>query len=210
MLVDKIFYNNPNFTPWLNTKEYIVLHHTWKVWDWNIKYLSWQVGNVSCHYMIRQNWEIIQFLDDDKIWWHCWKSKREWKTWINKYSIWIEIESDWKTFTDIQKTKLHELIVFLSQKYGVVTQKIIRHKDIAPSRKIDPWDNLWALKYSNFEKYQRSFIKFNKSMNFILKRLLNYSIKYLKQSWAKSENLQEQKSIHNLADEIRFFISRYK
>lgn len=210
MEINHTYHRNKNTTPWVNKCEYIVLHDTWKIWDWNIRILWGVSSEVSCHYLIRTNWKVFQFVDDSKIAWHCWKSKREWKVNLNQYSIWIEIESDWVTFTDVQKQKTRELVLFLAKTHVVPCNKIIRHKDIAPTRKQDPRDNLWSLEYSKFSDYQNSFHSFDKKINPVIKVLINYLIKYLWKSWNSTQLQYEKPVIKKLADQLRFFKSYYK
>ena len=158
MNIDKQNLHNNNISPWVNEKKFIVLHHTAVVWDWNIKILWWiSPSKVSCHYLIRQNGDILQFVDEDKIARHCGKSERQGHTNMNAYSVGIEIESDGVTFTDEQKVSLILLVNDIKKRNGLTYERVIRHKDISPWRKIDVWDNLWNKEFATYESFQKSF-----------------------------------------------------
>lgn len=150
-----------NNTSWKrNTKEYIVLHHT-ATWHWTI---AWVLNAfkrsgslVSAHYVIDTNWDLYKFNSDNDILWHAWISEWEWKTGLNKYSIWIEIIGPLPWFTTAQKKTFRDLTKSLMLQYNIPSQKIIRHKDIAPNRKVDINDSFWNDDYNTREDFQRSF-----------------------------------------------------
>lgn len=154
-IIDKK-YQTKNISSWINTCEYIVLHHTWSIGKGNLPVLLWErATKVSAHYLIDQDWTIIQLAEDKQITWHAWESKRDWKTNLNKYSIGIEIE--WPWFTSKQYISVKKLIEFLLKKYNIPTQNIIRHKDIAPNRKTDISDSFRNTKHKTRNEYQQSF-----------------------------------------------------
>ncbi len=212
MMINHEYHKNKNITRNKNnTMEYIVLHDTAVIWDWNVNILAWNTNKkVSVHYLIRQDWIIYQFVDDDKIAWHCWISKREWKENMNNYCIWIELESDWVIFTTIQKEKLSNLVLYLMKTHDIPYQKIIRHKDIAPDRRSDPRDNLRCLEYDSFFEFKKNLWKFDKSLPRTLNFVLKYAIKLLWKFWNKSKSNYERNFIHEFTNEIRYFISKYK
>lgn len=148
-----------NKTQWVNTKEFIVLHHTW---DYTIKSVINTFTNknskASAHYVIDIDWSVYKLWDDSDILWHAWVSTWKWKTDMNRYSIWIEVV--WpnnKIFTHPQYVTLKELIKELSDKYNIPVGNIIRHKDIAPKRKTDLSDVFW-------NKYHHTYNDFIKSI----------------------------------------------
>jgi len=65
-----------NVTSWTNTCEYIVLHHTGAVGDWNINACLY--GWVSFHYLVRPDGSVVKFNEDDNILWHAGESKWDW------------------------------------------------------------------------------------------------------------------------------------
>ena len=100
-------------------------------------------SEVSCHYLIKNNGEIVNLVPDLYIAWHAGKSS--WKKFksLNKNSIGIEIsnpghEFNYKKFSKKQIFSLLKLSKFLINKYNVNHHNILGHSDIAPERKKDP------------------------------------------------------------------------
>ena len=108
-----------------------------------IKKLTNIQSEVSSHYLIKKNGEILTLVPDVYIAWHAGKSS--WKNYVslNKNSIGIEIsnpghEFKYKKFSTKQIISLLKLSKFLIKKYKVDPKSILGHSDIAPSRKKDP------------------------------------------------------------------------
>jgi N-acetyl-anhydromuramyl-L-alanine amidase AmpD len=154
-------------TKWRNTCEYILLHHTasWSSVPWTnvVKYLAQNSAQVSVHYVVDRNWDVYKLADDKAICRHAWVSSWEWKTDLNKYSIWIEIVSDGTAFTDEQRNSVRELIKYLINKHNLNISKVVRHKDIAPGRKVDVGDNFWNNQFKSYSDYQNSYIEKSES-----------------------------------------------
>ena len=100
-------------------------------------------SEVSCHYLIKNNGEIIKMVPDLYIAWHAGKSS--WKNYdsLNKNSIGIEItnpgyEHGYKKFKQKQISSFLKLSIFLIKKYKISSKNILGHSDIAPQRKKDP------------------------------------------------------------------------
>ena len=100
-------------------------------------------SEVSCHYLIKDNGEIIKLVPDLYIAWHAGKSS--WKNYksLNQNSIGIEItnpghEFGYKKFTKKQIFSLLRLSRFLIKKYKISSRNILGHSDIAVLRKKDP------------------------------------------------------------------------
>ena len=92
---------------------------------------------VSAHFFIRRDGELIQFVPCSKRAWHCGVSN--WQGWerCNDFSIGIELEGDdHSPFTDAQYRQLDQLTRTLQIAYPHIT--ITGHSDIAPGRKTDP------------------------------------------------------------------------
>lgn len=148
-----------NITPWINTKEFIVLHHT-ATQEWTIKWVlnTLTTWAVSCHYVIDINWDIYKIWNDDNILWHAWVSFWQWKENLNQYSIWIEVIWPLKRwFTNEQKKSVKELVSFLMEKYNIKPENLIRHKDIAPWRKTDIADIFWNNEFKTWKDYQTNY-----------------------------------------------------
>ena len=100
-------------------------------------------SEVSCHYLIKNNGEIIKMVPDLYIAWHAGESS--WKNYksLNQNSIGIEITNPghkhgYKKFTKKQITSLLKLSKFLIKKYKISFNNILGHSDIAALRKKDP------------------------------------------------------------------------
>ncbi len=149
-------YKTQNITKGKNTMEYIVLHHTGGgTWVSNAQRLSNPKSGVSVHFVVWEDWKIYKLANGNQITWHAGVSSWEWKTNLNQYSVWIEIV--WPWFTDIQRQSVRELIKYLLINLWLDYTKIIRHKDIAPKRKIDVDDTFWNNEYQTFNEYKLSF-----------------------------------------------------
>ena len=100
-------------------------------------------SEVSCHYLIKSNGEIIKIVPDLYIAWHAGKSSWKSVKSLNQNSIGIEITNPghlfgYKKFTKKQISSLLKLSKFLIKKYMIKSKNILGHSDIAPQRKKDP------------------------------------------------------------------------
>jgi N-acetylmuramoyl-L-alanine amidase len=140
-----------NYSPNFNSKKrfskqikFIIFHYTGMKNESNaLKRLTDIRSEVSCHYLIKNNGEIVEILPDLYIAWHAGKSS--WKNYksLNKNSIGIEItnpghEHGYKKFTKKQIISLLKLSKFLIKKYKISPKNILGHSDIAVLRKKDP------------------------------------------------------------------------
>lgn len=102
---------------------------------------------VSAHFLVRRDGEVLQFVDVDKRAWHAGISSFEGRENCNDFSIGIELEGcDEVPYTTQQYQQLCDLVLILQQHFGVPDEAIVGHADIAPGRKTDPgpafdWDN---------------------------------------------------------------------
>ncbi|MDX1949400.1 MAG: N-acetylmuramoyl-L-alanine amidase [Rickettsiales bacterium] len=137
---------SPNFSNRPETAEIdtIILHYTgMKSTKEALQRMCDINTEVSCHYLIAENGEIIQLVDDEFKAWHAGKSHWAGRENLNNYSIGIEISNlghEWgyKPFEDEQIDSLIELCKSLVQNYNIKPQNILGHSDIAPVRKEDP------------------------------------------------------------------------
>jgi len=138
---------SPNFYSFKRkTKEvkFIIFHYTgMKKESVAINRLTNLQSEVGCHYLIKNNGEIITMVPDLYIAWHAGRSS--WKNFksLNKNSIGIEISNPghqfgYKKFSKKQINSLINLSKFLIKKYKISSKNILGHSDIAPCRKKDP------------------------------------------------------------------------
>ncbi|MDA9217160.1 N-acetylmuramoyl-L-alanine amidase [Candidatus Pelagibacter ubique] len=147
MTLKTILNYSPNFNPKKRTSKqikFIIFHYTgMKSESDALKRLTEIQSEVSCHYLIKNNGEIVKIVPDLYIAWHAGKSS--WKNYksLNQNSIGIEItnpghEYGYKNFTQKQITTLVKLSKFLIKKYKINPKNILGHSDIAVLRKKDP------------------------------------------------------------------------
>jgi N-acetylmuramoyl-L-alanine amidase len=155
-----------NYSPNFNSRKrnfkqikFIIFHYTgMKKESRAINKLTDIQSEVSCHYLIKYNGEVIKIVPDLFIAWHAGKSS--WKNYnsLNQNSIGIEItnpghEFGYKKFSKKQILTLLKLSKLLIKKYKINTKNILGHSDIAPQRKKDPgekfpWEYLSKKKVS--------------------------------------------------------------
>lgn len=92
---------------------------------------------VSAHFLVRRDGELIQFVPCAKRAWHAGPSQWRGRDRCNDFSIGIELEgADDVPFTDRQYEVLAALTRALWHCYPV--RETVGHSDIAPERKTDP------------------------------------------------------------------------
>ena len=195
---------SPNFsTRGRNTKKikYIIYHYTgMRSENKAIKRLTDLNSNVSCHYFIKRNGQIILMVPELYEAWHAGKSNWKKDILLNKKSLGIEIsnkghEFGYENFSKNQITSLIKLSKYLIKKYNIKASNILGHSDIAFERKKDPgekfpWDYLarkkigiWhKMKELKLKKFRRKkisnieiiiFIKYLSKIGYLTKNLKN-------------------------------------
>ncbi len=143
-------------TKWISTvnfnlrkPNFIVIHHTAQdSIQQTIKTFTRTTTQVSAHYVVGRDGSVVQMLNDYLRAWHAgigtWGKNSD----INSSSIGIELDNNGKEgFSEPQISSLMALLSRLKTKYGIPSQNIIGHSDIAPTRKKDPssffpWETL--------------------------------------------------------------------
>ena len=128
-------------------------------------------SEVSSHYLIKNNGQIITLVPELYIAWHSgvsfWKNYQS----LNKNSIGIEISNPghnfrYKNFSKKQINSILLLSKYLIKKYKIKPQNILGHSDIAPNRKKDPgekfpWEYLSKQKVGFWHKLdKKKLVKF--------------------------------------------------
>jgi len=138
---------SPNFNPKKRASKnikFIIFHYTgMKRESEAINRLTNIQSEVSSHYLIKNNGNILTLVPDLYEAWHAGRSS--WKSYksLNQNSIGIEItnpghEFGYKKFSKKQIFSLLRLSNFLIKKYKIDHKNILGHSDIAPERKKDP------------------------------------------------------------------------
>jgi N-acetylmuramoyl-L-alanine amidase len=142
-------------------------------------------SEVSSHYLIKNNGQIITLVPELYIAWHSgvsfWKNYQS----LNKNSIGIEISNPghnfrYKNFSKKQINSILLLSKYLIKKYKIKPQNILGHSDIAPNRKKDPgekfpWEYLSKQKVGFWHKLdKKKLVKFRNLKINISKEKLFY------------------------------------
>lgn len=98
---------------------------------------------VNAHYVIGREGEIFNLVDEKNIAYHAGKSSLpDGRTGINSCSIGIELMSSFSEApTEAQIIALTALVNDIKSRHKI--KYILRHSDIAPGRKTDPWNMDW-------------------------------------------------------------------
>lgn len=95
---------------------------------------------VSSHFLIRRDGELVQYVSVDDRAWHAGRSRFGDRENCNDFSIGIELEgTDERPYTQKQYRRLASLAVLLLKSFPAITpDRVTGHSDIAPGRKTDP------------------------------------------------------------------------
>ena len=147
MSTKKILNYSPNFDSIKRKSsqiKFLIFHYTgMKKESDAIKRLTNIQSEVSSHYLIKKNGDIVVMVPDLYVAWHAGKSS--WKSFksLNKNSIGIEIsnpghEHNYLNFSKKQIKSILYLSRSLIKKYKIQSSNVLGHSDIAPFRKKDP------------------------------------------------------------------------
>lgn len=119
---------------------FVIIHHTAQdSLEQTINTFTISTTQVSSHYVVGRDGEIVQMLNDYLRSWHAGRGKWGNDTDLNSSSIGIELDNNGsEPFTSAQIESLLVLLKRLKWKYNIPTANFIGHSDIAPSRKVDP------------------------------------------------------------------------
>ena len=159
MALNTILNYSPNFNPKKRVSKkikFIIFHYTgMKSESDALKRLTDIQSEVSCHYLIKNNGEIIKLVPDLYIAWHAGRSSWQNYKFLNQNSIGIEITNPghkhgYKKFTQKQISSLLKLSKFLIKKHKINSKNILGHSDIAVERKKDPGEKFpWEYLFKN-------------------------------------------------------------
>ena len=194
---------SPNFSTSARNKKkikYIVYHYTgMRSENKAIKRLTDLNSNVSCHYFIKRNGQIILMVPELYEAWHAGKSNWKKDISLNKKSLGIEISNKghqfgYEKFSKNQIISLIKLSKYLIKKYNIKASNILGHSDIAFERKKDPgekfpWSYLARKKIGIWHKMKEQKLK-----KFRNKKISNIEIitfiKYLSKIGYLTKNLK--------------------
>lgn len=114
--------------------------------DWDAHPYFQQIRGleVSSHFFIRRDGELLQFVDTGSRAWHAGRSTWRGRDNCNDDSIGIELEGlEGETFENAQYVALQQLCTDLAQRHPIA--HVAGHEHIAPGRKLDPGPGFeWA------------------------------------------------------------------
>lgn len=135
-------YRSPNFGPRRDgaVPDIIVLHYT-AMPDWRAArdWLCNAQAEVSAHYIISEQGDVVPLVDEDQRAWHAgagaWGGVHD----VNSRSIGIELSNTGSApFAAPLMDALEQLLVQIMARWAVPPERVIAHSDLAPGRKIDP------------------------------------------------------------------------
>ena len=142
--------NSANFDNRSVTKiKYLIMHYTGMINGADaLEKLCDPKSKVSAHYLIEENGEVYQLVNEDKRAWHAGVARWEGDEDINDISIGIEIvnsghayagyESIYKGFPEVQMTQVVSLAQKIIDRHEIKPHYVLGHSDVAWRRKIDP------------------------------------------------------------------------
>ena len=202
-----------NYSPNFETRKrklsqikFIIFHYTgMKKESEAIKRLTDIKSKVSCHYLIKNNGEIVVMVPDLYEAWHAGVSS--WKNFksLNKHSIGIEISNpghdyNYKKFSKKQIQSLIKLSKILIKKYKINSKNILGHSDVAPERKKDPgekfpWKELSKQGIGIWHSFSVESLKKNRKIELdkVSKKMFYKNLSKIGYVMKKAENSKNRK-----------------
>jgi len=118
----------------------VVIHYTaMETTDAACVRLCDEAVEVSAHYLISEQGDIIQLVDEDMRAWHAGAGAWGDVTDVNSHSIGIELANTGDApFAAAQMDALEGLLGGVQVRWAIPAERIIGHSDMAPVRKLDP------------------------------------------------------------------------
>ena len=130
----------------------VVLHYTEMEREAALQRLTDPEAQVSAHYFISEEGEVVRLVPEDKRAWHAgrsfWRGHKD----VNSASIGIELDHPghalgYREFAEAQIEALLPLLHDMVRRHDIPRANVVGHSDVAPARKIDPgelfpWDRL--------------------------------------------------------------------
>ncbi|MBB4953200.1 N-acetylmuramoyl-L-alanine amidase [Agrobacterium vitis] len=106
-------------------------------------------SQVSSHYLVRENGDVVQMVPESRRAWHAGKSFWAGLSDINSRSIGIEIANaghpSLPDYPEKQIESVAQLCLDCAKRWSIAPERVLAHSDIAPVRKVDPGEHFpWA------------------------------------------------------------------
>jgi N-acetylmuramoyl-L-alanine amidase len=148
---------SPNFDARGLPVSMLVLHYTGMLDAASaIARLTDAEAKVSAHYLVAEDGQVVQMVDEDDRAWHAGKSYWRGITDVNSASVGIEIvnpghEWGYRPFPDAQIEAVIQLSKTVIHRHKITRGNVVGHSDVAPARKDDPgelfpWERLAKLR----------------------------------------------------------------
>ncbi|EPE97708.1 N-acetylmuramoyl-L-alanine amidase [Rhizobium grahamii] len=129
----------------------ILLHYTgMPTPDRALEWLCQDESQVSSHYFVGEDGEVLQLVPENRRAWHAGKSYWRGETDINSLSIGIEIANaghpgGLPEYPQEQIQAVIELCRDCGQRWSIAPERVLGHSDVAPIRKVDPGEKFpWS------------------------------------------------------------------
>ncbi|MFD2743193.1 MULTISPECIES: N-acetylmuramoyl-L-alanine amidase [Sphingobacterium] len=143
-VIDKKWVASVNFG--IRKPNYVMIHHTaQKSVNETIRTFQLERTQVSAHYIVGRNGEVVQMVNDYLRAHHAGAGLWGNDTDLNSSSIGIELDNNGTTdpWPDVQIAALIQLLTRLKENYNIPQANFIGHMDFAPTRKPDPANFPW-------------------------------------------------------------------
>jgi N-acetylmuramoyl-L-alanine amidase len=148
---------SPNFDARGLPVSMLVLHYTGMLDAASaIARLTDAEAKVSAHYLVAEDGQVVQMVDEDDRAWHAGKSYWRGIADVNSASVGIEIvnpghEWGYRPFPDAQIEAVIQLSKTVIHRHKITRGNVVGHSDVAPARKDDPgelfpWERLAKLR----------------------------------------------------------------
>ena len=136
--LQSVWYPSPSFDD--RRPQFVVLHYTGgATLGRALAALTTPSREVSAHYVIDVDGQILQLVDERARAWHAGQSRWGSAEDLNSLSIGVELVNDGASpFPEAQVAMLIELLRDLSRRLRIPPVNVLGHADIAPRRKRDP------------------------------------------------------------------------
>ena len=135
---------SPNFDIRRHPVSMLVLHYTgMQSAAEALDRLTDAQAKVSAHWVVAEDGQIVQLVDEANRAWHAGKAWWRGITDVNSASIGIEIvkpghEFGYRPFPVEQMAAVEHLVAAAAARFGIGPSNVVGHSDVAPARKDDP------------------------------------------------------------------------
>ncbi|MBV2143943.1 N-acetylmuramoyl-L-alanine amidase [Falsochrobactrum sp. TDYN1] len=140
---------SPNFGPRRDgkTPAFLILHYTGlPTAEEALEILKSPEREVSAHYLVHEDGEVVQMVSEKARAWHAGKSFWKGEIDLNSASIGIEIVNpgELENYPPFKEPQIEAVICLcrsICERYEIRSENVLAHSDIAPVRKNDPGHN---------------------------------------------------------------------